>query len=86
MKLVRGLIVFSGFLLNSILADSVVDLSDSDFESSVAQYDTSLVMFYAPWYASIDLTQFICYSTLSVFFIIEHNILFYLLGVVIARN
>ncbi|XP_050423081.1 protein disulfide-isomerase A3 [Adelges cooleyi] len=49
MKLIRGLVVFSGFLLNSILADSVVDLSDSDFESSVAQYDTSLVMFYAPW-------------------------------------
>lgn len=49
MKLIPGLIVFSGFLLNSILADSVVDLSDSDFDSSVAEYDTSLVMFYAPW-------------------------------------
>lgn len=49
MKLTRGLIVFSGFLLSAVLADSVVDLSDSDFESSVAQYDTSLIMFYAPW-------------------------------------
>lgn len=49
MKLIPGLIVFSGFLLNSIFADSVVDLSDSDFDSSVAEYDTSLVMFYAPW-------------------------------------
>ncbi|XP_022169601.1 protein disulfide-isomerase A3 [Myzus persicae] len=49
MKLMSGLIVFSGFLLSSVLADSVVDLSDSDFDSSVAEYDTSLVMFYAPW-------------------------------------
>ncbi|KAE9531198.1 hypothetical protein AGLY_010404 [Aphis glycines] len=49
MKLIPGLIVFSGFLLSSIFADSVVDLSDSDFDSSVAEYDTSLVMFYAPW-------------------------------------
>ncbi|KAL5234942.1 hypothetical protein ACI65C_002352 [Semiaphis heraclei] len=49
MKLMHGLIALSGFLLNSILADSVVDLSDSDFDSSVAEYDTSLVMFYAPW-------------------------------------
>lgn len=58
MKLIRGLIVFSAFVLNSILADSVVDLSDSDFESSVAQYDTSLIMFYAPWYASDNRSTF----------------------------
>lgn len=50
MKLLRGLILFSGFIIGSILADSVVELSDSDFESSVAQYDTALIMFYAPWY------------------------------------
>lgn len=50
MKLMHGLIALSGFLLNSIVADSVVDLSDSDFDLSVAEYDTSLVMFYAPWY------------------------------------
>lgn len=50
----RGLIVFSAFVLNSVLADSVVDLSDSNFESSVAEYDTSLIMFYAPWYAIDD--------------------------------
>lgn len=56
MKLIRGLIIFSGFILNSILADSVVDLSDSDFEASVNQYETSLVMFYAPWYALNDLS------------------------------
>jgi len=27
----------------------VLELTDSDFESSLAQYDTVLVMFYAPW-------------------------------------
>lgn len=46
----RGLIIFSGFLLSSVLADYVVDLSDLDFESSVAEYDAALIMFYAPWY------------------------------------
>lgn len=59
MNLMLGLLLISGFILNSILADSVVDLSDSDFESSVNQYDTSLVMFYAPWYAFIDVVQYI---------------------------
>ncbi|VVC29159.1 Hypothetical protein CINCED_3A021842 [Cinara cedri] len=49
MNLMRGLIIFSGFLLSSILAESVVDLSDSDFDSSVAEYDSALIMFYAPW-------------------------------------
>ncbi|XP_050538934.1 protein disulfide-isomerase A3 [Daktulosphaira vitifoliae] len=49
MKLARGILIFSGFLLHSVFADSALDLSDSDFESSVSEYDTSLVMFYAPW-------------------------------------
>lgn len=46
----RGLILFSGFLLSSVLADYVVDLTDSDFDSSVAEYNAALIMFYAPWY------------------------------------
>lgn len=50
MNLMHGLILFSGFLLSSVLADYVVDLSDSDFDSSVAEYKAALVMFYAPWY------------------------------------
>lgn len=52
MELMRRFILFFGLVLGSVLADSVVDLSDSDFESSVAQYDTALIMFYAPWYVS----------------------------------
>lgn len=29
--------------------EDVLDLSDSDFASTLAQHDTALVMFYAPW-------------------------------------
>ncbi len=36
-------------LLGSATADSVVDLTDDDFDSKVNSYDTALVMFYAPW-------------------------------------
>jgi len=35
--------------LSSISADDVVDLGDSDFDSKLADMDTALVMFYAPW-------------------------------------
>jgi len=34
---------------SSALADSVLELVDSDFDSSLADLDTALVMFYAPW-------------------------------------
>jgi protein disulfide isomerase family A protein 3 len=36
-------------LLGSVTADSVVDLTDDDFDSKLNSYDTALVMFYAPW-------------------------------------
>lgn len=29
--------------------EDVLELSDSDFASTLAQHDTALVMFYAPW-------------------------------------
>jgi len=35
--------------LASISADDVVDLGDADFDSKLADMDTALVMFYAPW-------------------------------------
>ena len=35
--------------LSSISADDVVELGDSDFDSKLADMDTALVMFYAPW-------------------------------------
>jgi len=49
MKLMPGLLFFAGFLLSFVVGDAVVDLIDADFESSVAQYETALIMFYAPW-------------------------------------
>nr|CAG4650065.1 EOG090X0438 [Sida crystallina] len=33
----------------SIYADGSVDLTDDDFDSKLSSYDTTLVMFYAPW-------------------------------------
>ena len=35
--------------LSSISADDVFDLGDSDFDSKLADMETALVMFYAPW-------------------------------------
>jgi len=35
--------------LASILADDVLDLGDADFDSKLADIETALVMFYAPW-------------------------------------
>ena len=35
--------------LAAVSADDVVELGDSDFDSKLADMDTALVMFYAPW-------------------------------------
>ena len=32
-----------------VAADDVIELGDSDFDSKLADIDTALVMFYAPW-------------------------------------
>lgn len=36
-------------LVGSIFGSDVIDLSEGDFKSSIAQYDTILVEFFAPW-------------------------------------
>ena len=46
--------VISTFIVSCLLAlsanaDSVVDLVDDDFDSKLNSFDTTLVMFYAPW-------------------------------------
>ena len=37
------------FVAVAVLADDVVELGDADFDSKLADMDTALVMFYAPW-------------------------------------
>jgi len=41
-------ILFS-LLLGFVAADSTLELTDADFDSKLADIDTALVMFYAPW-------------------------------------
>lgn len=36
-------------LFGAALASDVLDLSDDDFNTRVAESETTLVMFYAPW-------------------------------------
>ena len=45
----KCLLFFLAASLSSISADDVVDLGDSDFDSKLADMETALVMFYAPW-------------------------------------
>lgn len=47
--LFKSVIVFVTLFAFSLASD-VLDLSDDDFNSKVAEADTTLVMFYAPWY------------------------------------
>lgn len=35
--------------LAAVAADDVVELGDADFDSKLADMETALVMFYAPW-------------------------------------
>jgi protein disulfide-isomerase A3 len=49
MKFFACLLILS-FTANSLGAESdVLDLGDSDFSTRVAETETTLVMFYAPW-------------------------------------
>jgi hypothetical protein len=43
------LVLLLPLLLGAVSADSVLDLGDSDFDSKLADIETALVMFYAPW-------------------------------------
>lgn len=36
-------------LIGVIRAEDAIQLEDSDFESKLAETDTALVMFFAPW-------------------------------------
>ena len=40
-------------LAATALADDTFELGDSDFDSKLADMETALVMFYAPWYVSL---------------------------------
>jgi len=41
--------VLSLLVVGVVTADSVLELTDADFDSKLADIDTALVMFYAPW-------------------------------------
>ena len=49
LQTMKCLLFFLVASLSSISADDVVDLGDSDFDSKLADMETALVMFYAPW-------------------------------------
>jgi len=42
-------LVWAVALAAVVSADNVLDLGDADFDSKLADFDTALVMFYAPW-------------------------------------
>jgi len=42
-------LIVVGLLMASATGENVLDLVDSDFDSKLAELETSLVMFYAPW-------------------------------------
>lgn len=47
-KLLLGVVV-AALAFAGIHAEDSIDLTDSDFDSTLATFDTALVMFYAPW-------------------------------------
>ncbi|XP_072402081.1 protein disulfide-isomerase A3 [Diabrotica undecimpunctata] len=49
MILFKVLTICMLFLLGSAKEEDVLDLGDSDFASRIAEHETALVMFYAPW-------------------------------------
>ena len=49
MKCLLSVLLVLSLSLSSISADDVVELGDSDFDSKLADMETALVMFYAPW-------------------------------------
>lgn len=47
--MLRIIVFFSVALLHLAWGDSVLELTDQDFTSRIAEHETILVMFYAPW-------------------------------------
>jgi protein disulfide isomerase family A protein 3 len=45
----RSLAVTLAFVVAFVSADAVLDLGDADFDATLEEHDTALVMFYAPW-------------------------------------
>ena len=62
-----GVLVLAAFTV-LVLADSdVLEFTESNFDTSVAEHDIILVEFFAPWYLSSDgsqmfITCFVLYS------------------------
>merc|ERR1712226_39016 len=48
-KMFRSLAVTLAFVVAFVSADAVLDLGDADFDATLEEHDTALVMFYAPW-------------------------------------
>lgn len=48
-KLINVGLLIAALAVAGCLADESVDLGDSNFDSTLETFDTSLVMFYAPW-------------------------------------
>lgn len=42
-------VIFLAICITTSLASDVLELSDSDFSTRVAETETTLVMFFAPW-------------------------------------
>ena len=45
----RSLAVSLAFVVALVSADAVLELGDADFDATLEEHDTALVMFYAPW-------------------------------------
>merc|ERR1712038_328295 len=48
-KMFRSLAVSLAFVVALVSADAVLELGDADFDATLEEHDTALVMFYAPW-------------------------------------
>merc|ERR1711936_1143007 len=48
-KMFRSLAVSLAFVVAVVSADAVLELGDADFDATLEEHDTALVMFYAPW-------------------------------------
>ena len=46
--MLKSLVVLSAFAAFAV-ADDVLELGDSDFDGTLEEHETALVMFYAPW-------------------------------------
>jgi hypothetical protein len=42
-------VAFAAFFTAFVAADDVLDLGDADFDGTLEDVETALVMFYAPW-------------------------------------